>query len=165
MADIGSSDVEVSTSVFSVVYFSIDVATRELAIANTSSGRRKIRHFCHREFGKLAGLIAPRGDTQVLKDSGPKIRCRSAAVRCCASLGRGASSSFAVRPKSILTFEIPRVIRGGWDTAPTMFMQGIGQRQNMTAVRGFGSRGSRKIIEVVRSVLATLRPDCDMALA
>jgi hypothetical protein len=70
MADIGSSEVEVSTSVFSVVYFSIDVATRELSIANTSSGRRKIRHFCHRGFGKLAGLIAPRGDTQVLKDSG-----------------------------------------------------------------------------------------------
>jgi hypothetical protein len=32
-----------STSVFSVVYFSIDVARRELAIANTSCGRRKIK--------------------------------------------------------------------------------------------------------------------------
>ncbi len=32
--------------------------------------RPRLRHFCHRGYGKLAGLIAPRGDTQVLKDSG-----------------------------------------------------------------------------------------------
>src|ERR1700677_2409251 len=65
--------------------------------------------------------------------------------------------------KSILTFDIPRVIIRGWRRAPTKFVQRIGWRRDMTAVRDFGSCGLRKINELqLRAILAALWPKCGM---
>jgi hypothetical protein len=48
---------QLSTSVFSVVYFNIDVARREQAIANTSSGRRKNKFPLYAASGRADGDI------------------------------------------------------------------------------------------------------------
>ena len=68
--------------------------------------------------------------------------------------------------KSILTVDSPRVIIRGWRRAPTVFMQRIRSRRDMTASHPFGSRALRKIDECKSSPsLITLVAKCGVRFA